>query len=75
LAAGIYANCLPPANRNAANAGDESSALGSLHAYADGVGLASDAIVANIDITIARREVLVGSNAQCDVKVAGTVGN
>ena len=39
------------------------------HANADGVGLAIDAIVAKIDI-IARRKVLAGSKAQCNVRIA-----
>ena len=44
-------------------------------ADADGVGLASNALVTAIEIIIARGEVGTGSVAKCDVVAAGCVAN
>ena len=42
-------------------------------ADADGVGLARNPKVADIDIVITRREICTGATTQCDVAAAGCV--
>jgi hypothetical protein len=42
-------------------------------ANADGVGLATDTLIADIDIEIARSEIITGVNSQGDVVTAGRV--
>ena len=42
-------------------------------ADANGVGLASNTTIADVDIVIARGEIVAGCNAQCDVVAAGGV--
>src|SRR5262249_56778607 len=56
-----------------ANASDKCSLLRSRGADANYVGLASNALVANIDIVAAGGEILTSINAQCDVAGAGCV--
>ena len=55
------------------NAGDICVRLGSLRADPDGVGLGRNTLIADVDIVIARGEVLTGVNAYGDVVAPGRV--
>ena len=56
------------------DASNEGSCLGSLRAYADGVGFVLESLVANIYIVIARGEIHASASANGDVVIAGGVG-
>ena len=63
----------PPATVDPTNAGDIGVGLSSCGADANGVGLASNAQVANIDIVAAGGENKTGAKAQCNVTSANRI--
>jgi hypothetical protein len=51
--------------------GDKCRCLIRLIPDSDGVGLSSNTFVADVDIVIARSEVIAGITAYCDIEAAG----
>ena len=73
LTTGVYPNRRSSGDRHSTNTGHEGRGLGSDRADADGVGLAANAFIADVDIVIAGAEIDAGVSAQCDVVAAGGV--
>src|SRR6266576_3197483 len=69
---GAYDNCYPSGNGCPTDAGDKRVKLAETDTQ--GIGLASNASVADIDIAITRGESTTGARAQCNITIAGVVG-
>ena len=71
MTVGAYDNCYTSGNGCPTDAGDKRVKLAETDTQ--GIGLASNASVADIDIAITRGESTTGAKAQCDITTTGVV--